>query len=408
MEDEIDLRRYVDVLLRHWKLIAVITVIAVVVAVALSFRSPSVYEARSSVLINKSTSNIVFEPKYQTFLPTEDQNFRQALVGLVKSSSVASPAIEQLGDKLEPQERSVTNMLNKVRVTTNGNLIEISVKSTDAEKAAAIANAWADSYESYINGPYMNILQTPEKLQVQADDAKGDYVVKQKALEDFLGNNSIDKLSDQIADRNQLIDIESLRQQLESGALSQASSTANSLSLILLQTEAFTSLPSELQLSLEGLLAVSSDKEQQLHDIDALISTLETRSEIPPDLSVSELRQEILRLQKNLEQENTKKKELQEARDTAWQAYTTLNNKVIEVKATSNAQDVVVRVAALATVPANSVPTHKKTNIGIALVLGLIVGVFGAFGAEYFKKDKETPSKDEEIEEETKPENKED
>jgi len=404
MEDEIDLRRYVDVLLRHWKLIAVITVIAVVVAVALGFRSPSVYEARSSVLITKSTSNIVFEPKYQTFLPTGDQDFRQALVGLVKSNGVASAAIEQLGDKLEPQERSVTKMLNKVGVKTNGDLIEISVKSTDAEKAAAIANAWADSYESYINGPYMNILQTPEKLQVQADDAKGDYVVKQKALEDFLGNNSIDKLSDQIADRNQLIDIESLRQQLESGALSQASSTANSLSLILLQTKAFTSLPSELQLSLEGVLAVSSDKEKQLYDIDALISNLETRSEIPPGLSVSELRQEILQLQKNLEQENAKKKELQEARDTAWQGYTIVDNKITEAKT----QDVVVRVASPAVVPGNSVPTHKVANIVIALVLGLIVGVFGAFGAEYFKKDKETPSKDEEIEEETKPENKED
>jgi len=234
--------------------------------------------------------------------------------------------------------------------------------------------------------------------------------VKQKALEDFLGNNSIDKLSDQIADRNQLIDIESLRQQIESGALSQASSTANSLSLILLQTEAFTSLPSELQLSLEGLLAVSSDKEQQLHDIDALISTLETRSGIPPGLSVSELRQEILQLQKNLEQEYAKKKELQEARDTAWQMYDIIENKVTEVKANSQAQDVVVRVAALATVPANPVPTHKhkEANVAIALVLGPIVGVFGAFGAEYFKKDKETPSKDEEIEEETKPENKED
>ena len=51
MEDEIDLRRYVDVLLRRWKLIAVITIIAVVVAAALSFSSPSVYKAKSSVLI---------------------------------------------------------------------------------------------------------------------------------------------------------------------------------------------------------------------------------------------------------------------------------------------------------------------------------------------------------------------
>ena len=47
MEDEIDLRRYVDVLLRRWKLIVIITIIAVVVAAALSFSSASVWLLRS-------------------------------------------------------------------------------------------------------------------------------------------------------------------------------------------------------------------------------------------------------------------------------------------------------------------------------------------------------------------------
>jgi len=386
MEDEIDLRRYVDVLLKYWLLIVSITLIAVIVAGLYSFLvvTPG-YEAKAAVLMTGTRAKIVFEPKYQTFLPTEDKEFKQALVGLMKSSGVASAAIEQLGDRLEPQERSVTWMMDKVSVKTNGDLIEISVKTANAEKSAAIANAWVESYESYINNLYSGILQTPEELQVQADAAKKDYDVKQKALEDFLGNNRIAELTDQINDLNQLIYIKSLRQQLELGAFSQASSAANSLSLLLIQTNAFTSLPSELQLSLEGLLAVSSDKEKQLRDVDALISNLETRSEIAPGQSISELRQDILQLQMKLEQEEAKKNDLTNSRDTAWGTYTTLINKVAEVTVASLAQDVVVRVAATATVPKTPVPTHRVTNIVIALVLGLIVGVFAAFGVQYFR-----------------------
>jgi capsular polysaccharide biosynthesis protein len=396
MEEEINLRKYIDVLLQHWLLIVSITLIAVLVAGLFSFLAVTrAYEAKAAVLITRTRAEIVFVPEYKTFLPTEDKDFRQALVGLVESSGVASAAIEELGDRLEPEEQSVTKMLDKVGMKTNGDLIEISVKTTDAEKAAAIANAWAESYESYINSLYSGILLTPEELQVQADAAREDYQVKQTTLEDFLGDNSIAELTDQIADRNLLIDIKSLRQQLESGAFSPASSAANSLSLLLLQTEAFTPLPAELQVSLEGLLAVASDTEEQLQDVDALISNLELRAEVSPGLSISELRQEILQLERNLEQESARKEELQQARDSAWQAYTTLDNKVIEAKVASQAQDVVVRVAALATVPGTPVPTHRITNIVIALVLGLIVGVFAAFGVEYFQKGKESPQPDE-------------
>ncbi|MFC1981431.1 GumC family protein [Chloroflexota bacterium] len=387
MEDELDLRKYIDVLLRHWKVIVSITLIAVIIAGLVSFLSPRTYEANAVVIITKARSEIIFEPKYPTFLEEDSISQRKALIAQVKSSAVATQVIEQLGDKFKPEERRVENMLGKVQVREQGDLIEISVKSTDPYQATVIANAWAESYESYINGLYSGILLSPAELQVQADAARKEYEEKQKAWEDFVSSNRVDELSRQITDKKLLCALKSLRGQIKAGSLSSASVAADSLALILLQTQAFTSLPPELQVSLDAVSNLNTD----LDDIDALISMLEARSGGTKGQSISELRQEILQLMGELEQELAKQRELKNSRGTAWETCTTLDNKAAEVKVATLVQDIVVRVAGVAVVPESPVAPHRAMNIGIALVLGLIVGVFVAFGVEYFKKTGEKP-----------------
>ncbi len=386
MEDEIDLRKYFDVLLRHWKLIVSITIIAVFVAGLVSFLSPFTYEANAAVFITKTRSESIFEYKYRTFWEEDITSQRKALVALVKSSTVATQVIEQLGDKLEPKERRLRNMLGKVQVREQGDLIEISVKSTDPQKATAIANAWAESYESYVNGLYSGISQSPAELQVQADAAKREYEEKQKAWEDFVSSNRVDELSRQIADKELLCDIKSLREQIKAGSSSSGSAAANNLSFILLQAKAFTSLAAEPQVSLDEMSALNVS----LDDMDALISTLEARSGNTRGQSISELRQEILQLSGELEQEEAKQRELESSRDIAWETCTTLNKKAAEVKLATLVKDAVVRVAVVAAVPESPIEPHRVLNIGIALILGLVVGIFGAFGVEYFQKTGKT------------------
>ncbi|GAJ04046.1 unnamed protein product, partial [marine sediment metagenome] len=248
-----------------------------------------------------------------------------------------------------------------------GDLIEISAKFTDPQKATAIANAWAESYASYVNGLYSGILQSPAELQVQADAARKEYEEKQRAWEDFVSSNRIDELSRQIADKKLLCNIKSLREQIKAGSSSSASAAANSLALILLEAKAFTSLPGELQVSLDRLSGLNVS----LDDIDALISTLETRSGGTRGQSISELREEILQLRGELEQETAKQRELKNSRDIAWETCTTLDSKAAEVRVATLAQDVVVRVAVVAVVPESPVAPRRAMNITIALVLGL-------------------------------------
>ena len=367
MEDEVDLRKYIDVLLRHWKLIVSITAIVVFVAGLISFLLPSTYEAKATVLI------------------TEGE--QKTLIALVKSPHVATQVIERLGNKLEPKEQRLGNMLDKVQVREKGNFIEILVKSTDAQKAAAFANAWAESYQNYVDSYYRRVSQSPEELQVQANAARKEYEEKQKAWEGFIGDNRIDELSRQIADKELLCDAKSLREQIKAGSSSPASAAANNLAFVLLKTGASTNMTVDFQVSSDQLSGLNAS----LDDVDALISTLEVRSGGTQGQSITELRQEIYQVKAELERENAQERDLRSSRDIAWEAYISVATRVAEAKVAAQAQATMIRVAELAVVPESPVAPRIVMNISIALVLGLVVAVFGAFGVEYFKKTGDKP-----------------
>jgi uncharacterized protein involved in exopolysaccharide biosynthesis len=390
MAEEVDLRRYFSVLLSYWKLIVSITVLAGLAAGLYVFLQPTIYEARAAVLITKSRYEIVLVPEYRTLSGDEvfaatSASQRDALLALVKSSTIASQVIGQLGDKLDPAEQSVGGITSKIKVDNQGNFIEISVKDPNPEKAATIANVWALLYINYVNDLYSDVLQSPEEFMVQADAAKAEYEEKEKILDDFIRESRIDELTRQINDKELLCQLKSLRQQFEAGTSSSASTTATSLAFILLQTRAFTDLPADLPAEFQVSLDEISDTSVSLEDIDALISTLESRSGSTPGQSISELRQEILELQAELAAESAEQQKLSWSRDIAWQTYTTLDSKAVEVQLSAQAQDSVVQLAAAAVVPHKAVSVHKVRTIVIALVLGFIASVIIALGIEYFR-----------------------
>jgi uncharacterized protein involved in exopolysaccharide biosynthesis len=265
------------------------------------------------------------------------------------------------------------------------------VKSGDPEKAADIANAWAEAYVDYINGLYTGTSQSPDELRTQADDAKKGYEEKQRAWESFVSNNRLNELQRLIEDKELLVDVKYLREQIAAGISTPASAAANSLAIILLQAKAFIELPAELQVSLDTLPGLDASIEGQLRDIDALILTLESRTGEKRGQSVDELQKEILQLKGEHVQESARERELKRSRDVAWETYTTLDNKTIELEVASQVQDVAVRVAVAATVPELTTARPDITSVGIAFALGLIISVFAAFGLEYLSNGTKKP-----------------
>ena len=413
MEEEIDLREYINVIVRRWKWILGITLTTVVTAAIVSFfLLAPVYEAKAGVIIVKSRSEVTFEPKYRTLTEEElgsvgiDINARRkALEALVKSSSVASEVIAKLGSTLEPEEQDVNTLLEMVETKANGDLISIKVRGKDPSKIAAIANAWGEDYEEYVNELYGGSPQSLGDIQTQVAEAESSYKEVQEALARFTGDNQIEALTREIgAKQNTLADhyttgrsldrliadVRALRDQSRQETASSPTGTGNSLSIMLLQASAFTllspGLPVELQLSFDDMAGLESSAEEQVQDLDALLSILEARrEEVQSLIDEGTLQQEILQLQEQLERERARKQELTSARDLAWETYDTLARKEAEVGVASQVTDTEVRLAVPAVEPKEPVAPNKVLNIAVAGMLGLMAGVFGAFFIEFLE-----------------------
>jgi len=328
----------------------------------------------------------------------------------VESSSVAAEVIAKLGSTLEPEQRDVSALLGMVETESDGDLIGIKVKGKDPRKITAIANAWGEAYERYVNELYGGRPQPLGSIQAQEAEAKRTYQEAEEALAKFLGDNQIDilakeieakkgTLSDYYATKRGLdrliADAEALGAQLREGASS--SPMATSLSILLLQANAFmastglplqpsTNLPLQLQLSLGQMASLEGSAGEQIQGLDTLIAVLEARrGEVQALIGEMSLQREILQLQEQLEREQARQRELTQARDLAWETYQTLARKEAEVQVATQVTDTEVRFAVPAVEPKHPVAPKKKLNIAIAGVLGLMVGVFGAFAMEYFE-----------------------
>lgn len=208
MEEETDLRQYVVVLVKHWKLIILATFLAALAAALFYFTTPPVYEARASVAIVKSQSQIVFNPEFLT-LSEEEMSARgiqtvdlgerrKALASLVANPAIAWKVIEELGSYLSQEEQNPSILLGMVEGKVGGekgDLIDIVVSSRDPEKAARIANAWAKAYEEHVNALYGTSPTAPAAVRQQLEAAGKEYEEREQALVAFMAENEIDELN---------------------------------------------------------------------------------------------------------------------------------------------------------------------------------------------------------------------
>jgi uncharacterized protein involved in exopolysaccharide biosynthesis len=216
-EEEFDLREYIGVLIKHWKLIALVGFLAAFSAGVVSLLTPPTYEATAGVVVVKSKMDITFDPKMKT-LTEEDlavagasaavnlETRRETFAGLVENGAIAAQVIEELGDELDEEEREPAGLMEMVEgeVKAKSDLIQITVAANDPSKAADIANAWAKAYEQRVNAIYGSV---PEYSSVQSEgaEARDEYDQAEKALTAFIADNRIDEFDRLIAEKQHII-----------------------------------------------------------------------------------------------------------------------------------------------------------------------------------------------------------
>lgn len=198
MEEEIDLRQYLFVLQRWWWLILGCTLLAAVVAFAVSSWMQPVYQARVTLLVQQAPTTGLSE--YTAILTSERlaQTYAQMLTG----RPVLEATIARMGLPETPEKLAKRVKVERVRDTQ---LIQVKVEDTDPVQAAAVANTLAEVFteqvraiqkqryteslnnlEAQINKLSAAIEETQKELEARAHDATPQGQAERTRLETIL------------------------------------------------------------------------------------------------------------------------------------------------------------------------------------------------------------------------------
>lgn len=360
-EDEIDLRRYLEILFKWWREILFLAILLpLLTALGLlawdAFGTPT-YRATSSVLVARSTRNAVINEQFETVLIDEySAELTNAMVGLVYSGSIAQAVIGELGELLDEDELIPSKLLQNVEAISanalpnmrgESDLIVIAAESDAPHKAAAIANSWANHYISQI---YVIYGQVPDELNdsMQAELAKSEitYTQAQSDFTSFLANSPMLMLERKIT-----------------GTLGIANSLIAEQNNVIEQRFAE---PSGEQVSTAPLFDADQAQQNTLDQVDG----------------------QLRLLQSQLESERATYRVLSEKRNIAWEAWKTLQGNINEMNVAQLSTRGQVRLASAAVAPADPVEViGLGAALPLAVLIGMLFGVVVAFLSEFVGKE---------------------
>ncbi|MFC1997592.1 Wzz/FepE/Etk N-terminal domain-containing protein, partial [Chloroflexota bacterium] len=187
-DDEIDLRPYIDAILKNWWKIGLLAIsLAVFVFIYTRMQAPS-YQTTATVLVPHSQLKLSLANQFPTIVNAEDTRSRMdAYLAIARSDAIASQTYQALEDTL-PEGYTITILQSSVEITNTGDAIQITAAAPTTELAAEIANEWAFQTVQAINLAYSGE-QPLEEIQNQILAAAETYQAAQIALESFIENN---------------------------------------------------------------------------------------------------------------------------------------------------------------------------------------------------------------------------
>lgn len=135
-----ELKKYTRLLRRWWWVVLLMAAAAGAGAYEMSRRTPPIYEASISLLINQAPSNKV-NPTYNDLLTSE--HMAKTYAELLRKRPILESVIAKLGLTMSPESLSERVRVSVIRDTL---IILVAVEDTDPERAANIANAIADVF----------------------------------------------------------------------------------------------------------------------------------------------------------------------------------------------------------------------------------------------------------------------
>jgi len=202
-EEEIDLREYINVLLKRKGIIILIFLIAVITAALVSyFYLKPVYEASTILMISKPKYQVELEPKIQTQITPEIS--LATYETLIKDREIEEEVIKKLNLGQPPYELTPDNLQGMITIESlkNTNLIKMSLQSGDPKLTKDIANVWADLFVEKNKDLH---LRESKESQVFIEDqlkiSKQNLYKIEESIREFNEINKIDAMDKEITEK---------------------------------------------------------------------------------------------------------------------------------------------------------------------------------------------------------------
>lgn len=384
MEQEIDLRPYVNALLRYWWAIILSGLIIGVVAVLYASLKEPGYRATTIVAFLEPTQSVQFDTRFET-VPSKT-TILKSLPSLSMSDDVMTQLLADVGDT---NIETVTQLERHLSAESGSdlNLLYLRANSNDPELSARLVNQWAEIFIATANEIYASRGVSQIEFYVQqVEDAGTRLTTAEQALIDFQGISRLTLVSNELASLTNLQaaytdystsltrlgeDIRAAKAQqtvLSGGAPGVAGDyTLLALQSRLVQLQQLELAPITIQIAVPSGAATSTqDQSQFLNSLEAAIA------EIQPTVSeqLVVLEPQILALQREREALNNRANRLASDRELAMETYKTLSRKLDEERLTANDYSVGFRQVSRAAVPEAPVSSNRTLLALMGVVFG--------------------------------------
>lgn len=164
MEDEINLKEYMSLLMRQWKIIIFSALLVTVLTFVLASRQEPFYQAKATILVKAGggASSMGMSQFVQGMMGSSGQvSVAGDLIVVLQSKAIASKVVEILNlrkvlkgwDNPEITDDDMASSIKSTlkKVNGSGDFIELEVEYKDPELTAKIANAYPDALSYYWN-----------------------------------------------------------------------------------------------------------------------------------------------------------------------------------------------------------------------------------------------------------------
>lgn len=411
-EEEIDLREYINVLLKRKSIIILIFLIAVITAALVSyFYLKPVYEASTILMISKPKYQVELEPKIQTqFTPEISLATYETLI---KDREIEEEVIKKLNLGQPPYKLTPDNLQGMITIEllTNTNLIKINLQSGDPKLSKDIANVWAELFVEKNKDLYLKESKEAQGfIEDQLKISKQNLSTIEEDVKQFNETNKIEILDEEIKGKAAKVLNYELRLADIQLSLEKNSAEKEQISAALIKQDKILKLNKSITNDQFFQQLMSTISKGNFMDINLTYVSEETNpiyynfatQLISTDVSISSLQAEENQLKENisnfnrqleslgkeLASEKLAQSRLEREYNTSKGVYDVLSQKAEEVKIAVATESGLVKIASLAYEPKGPIKPNKKLNILIAGVLGLFVGIFIAFFLEFWQKGK--------------------